>query len=134
MRRLAGTFTVIALILAAMTMSLAQNPNIVTHRPYNRLTELVLRGSINQLERNPKNTPLLGTYLILATPNGKVPVHLGFFRLTDGRLAIGDTVTVIGTLASVNGKNLVLARIVNKGSEMIAVRNENGIALRMARQ
>jgi hypothetical protein len=74
-----------------------------------------------------------GAHVTLQTTGGVVDVHLGDARLLDaGHIGIqtGDTLRIIGENVTFAGTTHFLARIVQKGTQAVAVRSERGIPVR----
>jgi hypothetical protein len=74
-----------------------------------------------------------GAHVTLQTAGGVVDVHLGDARLLDaGHISIqtGDTLRIIGENVTFAGTTHFLARIVQKGTQAVAVRSERGIPVR----
>jgi len=70
-----------------------------------------------------------GTHLTVATEKGSVLVHVAPSRFLNARqwqFAKGDRVEVIGSLIVLQGRQAVVARTITRGSEVVAVRKENG--------
>ncbi|MGA3176636.1 MAG: hypothetical protein ABSE19_04735 [Candidatus Acidiferrum sp.] len=78
-------------------------------------------------------TPPLGAHVTLQTAGGVVDVHLGDARLlTSNHFSIqtGDTLRIIGENVASGTTSTFLARIVQKGTQALAVRSERGIPVR----
>ena len=78
-------------------------------------------------------TPPLGAHVTLQTPGGVVDVHLGNARLLTANhfdIQPGDTLRIIGENATLGSSTPFLARIVQKGTQALAVRSERGIPVR----
>lgn len=71
-----------------------------------------------------------GAHVIVQTASGQVDVHLGdsrFLKQNNFSLAAGSSVRVIGVTSAINGSNVVLARLVQVGTNLLAVRSTTGI-------
>jgi hypothetical protein len=104
-------------------------------RAYDLSREVSLQGTV--VEYRPlSSTPPLGAHVTLQTASGIVDVHLGNPQmLTANRLSLapGDTIRVIGeNLNGIQGTQFV-ARILQKGSQAIAVRSPQGLPLKPGR-
>jgi len=78
-------------------------------------------------------TPPLGARVILQTTGGIVDVHLGNPRLLTANhfnIQAGDTLRIIGENVAFGSAAPFLARIVQKGTQALAVRSERGIPVR----
>jgi len=122
-------------LLALPGVALAQRPNAKPVAPtsggYNMANDVSLQGSILSYTENSK-TPPLGTHVLLQTSSGNVDVHLGDARLLQQAkvsLTQGMSVRFVGQ-SRVIGKNTVfLARLVQVGSQVVAVRSNHGLPL-----
>jgi len=77
--------------------------------------------------------PALGTHVTLQTTGGAVDVHLGDARLLTANhfnIQSGDTLRIIGENVAFGSAAPFLARIVQKGTQALAVRSERGIPVR----
>ena len=78
-------------------------------------------------------TPPLGAHVTLQTTGGVVDVHLGDARLLTANnfnIHTGDTLRIIGENVAFGSAAPFLARIVQKGTQALAVRSERGIPVR----
>ena len=78
-------------------------------------------------------TPPLGAHVTLQTTGGVVDVHLGNARLlaaNNFNIQAGDTLRIIGENVAFGSAAPFLARIVQKGTQALAVRSERGIPVR----
>jgi len=80
-------------------------------------------------------TPPLGAHVTLQTAGGVVDVHLGNARLLAANhfsIQTGDTLRIIGENVAFGNATPFFARIVQKGTQALAVRSLRGIPLRYA--
>lgn len=93
--------------------------------------EVNLVGTVTSFVANSQTGPL-GAHVIVQTASGAVDVHVGtakFLQLNNLTLSSGDMVRVIGE-SFINGSNTVfLARIIQKGTQAVAVRSAHGMPL-----
>jgi len=78
-------------------------------------------------------TPPMGAHVTLQTAGGVVDVHLGDPRLMTAShfsIRVGDTLRVVGENVSFGNSAQFLARIVQKGTQAVALRSERGIPVR----
>jgi hypothetical protein len=78
-------------------------------------------------------TPPFGAHVTLQTTGGVVDVHLGNARLLTANhfdIQAGDTLRIIGENVTFGSAAPFLARIVQKGTQALAVRSERGIPVR----
>ena len=93
--------------------------------------EVNLVGTVTSFVANSQTGPV-GAHIIVQTAGGAVDVHVGsekFLQLNKMTLNSGDSVRVIGE-SFTNGSNTVfLARIIQKGTQAVAVRSARGMPL-----
>jgi hypothetical protein len=104
-------------------------------RGYDLGREVSLQGTV--VEYNPASaTPPLGAHVTLQTSSGIVDVHLGNPQLLAANhfsLAPGDALRIFGENLNGSLGTQFVARIVQKGTNAIAVRSLQGIPLRPGR-
>lgn len=122
-------------LLASPFSVLAQRPSAkpvaVTAGGYNIANESSLQGTVLNYAENSK-TPPLGTHVLLQTSAGNVDVHLGDARLLHQAnlgLAEGMSVRFVGQPQTVGKNTVFLARLVQVGSQVVAVRSNHGLPL-----
>ena len=99
---------------------------------YDIKREGTLVGTVTDFKPS-STTPPLGAHVTLQTTAGVVDVHLGDARLLAANhfnIQSGDTLRIIGAYTPVGSSSLFLARIVQKGTQALAVRTERGIPVR----
>ena len=98
---------------------------------HNLIREVTLLGTVVKYEAASSVAPL-GAHVLLQTPSGQVDVHLGNAKVLQAHhfeLNAGDSVRIIGEDLAYGDGNIFAARIVQKGSQAIAVRNTRGFLL-----
>jgi len=100
-------------------------------RSYNVNREVSLVGTVVKFD--PASTiPPIGAHVTLQTASGPVDVHLGNAKLLAAShmtLNPGDNVRVVGEALALDGSTYFGARIVQKGMQIVAVRNTRGFPL-----
>lgn len=117
-------------LFLAMTAS-AQEKAASLHDGYDLGREVNVVGTVSAVVENSKTGPL-GTHVMVQTAGGAVDVHVGsakFLKLNDLTLASGDAVRVIGESFAIGSDNVFFARIVQKGTQAVAVRSPKGMPL-----
>ena len=102
--------------------------------PYNRLydpkTVEMLAGEVIAVEyHTPRNAGSRGVHLVLKTEKETVNVHLGpewFIENQEMQIEKGDAVEVTGSRVTYEEKPVIIARQVEKGDELLVLRDENG--------
>jgi len=98
---------------------------------YNIANDLSLQGTIVSYTENSK-TPPIGTHVVLRTPSGNVDVHLGdahLLHLAKLNLAPGMSVRFVGQSEAVGQSTVFLARLVQVGAQVVALRSDRGLPL-----
>jgi hypothetical protein len=102
--------------------------------PYNRLydpkTVETREGEVTAIEyHTPRNASGRGVHLVLKTGEEAIPVHLGpewFIENQDTQIEKGDQVKVTGSRVTYQDKPVIIAREVEKGDEVLQLRDDDG--------
>jgi len=131
-----------SVLLLAAGISLAQErtgqpaANSSAKQAYDLSREQTLVGTVISYSASSSTAPL-GPRLILQTASGDVDVHLGDARvLAANQFTIhsGDTLRVIGEEVNFSNRTQFVARILQKGTQAIAVRTTHGFPIAPAAQ
>ena len=98
---------------------------------YNIANDVSLQGTVLRYTENSA-TPPIGTHVLLQTSSGNVDVHLGDARLLHlAKLNItqGWNVRFVGQMDTAGSNPVFLARLVQVGAQVVAVRSERGFLL-----
>lgn len=98
---------------------------------YNIANDVSLQGTVLKYTENSAAPPI-GTHVLLQTSSGNVDVHLGDARLLHlAKLTItpGSNIRFVGQMNTEGSKQIFLARLVQVGSQVLAVRNEHGFLI-----
>jgi hypothetical protein len=127
----------VLLLVSSLTLSLAASAQQAASadlrmlRSYNVNREVSLVGTVVKFD--PASTiPPIGAHVTLQTASGPVDVHLGNAKLlTASHMTLnpGDNVRVVGEALALDGSTYFGARIVQKGMQIVAVRNTRGFPL-----
>ncbi len=101
-------------------------------RSYELSREVSLQGTVVSFTQNSA-TPPLGPHVVVQTASGQIDVHLGDARLLQANhlaLAAGDSIRVIGEDVPYGAGSQFFARILQKGSQTLALRSTRGFPLR----
>jgi hypothetical protein len=85
-------------------------------------------GTVVAYAANSKAAPF-GARVSLQTSSGVIEVHLGDARLLVANhfsIATGDTLRIVGETLAAGNANLIVARIVQKGTQALALRTSRG--------
>ena len=120
----------LALCVSARAQQTAQ-PDARRLQSYDVAREVTLVGTVVKFEAT-SSTPPIGAHLLVQTASGQVDVHLGDARVLKANkleLNAGDSVRIVGeNLVSDSGT--FAARIVQKGTQAVAVRTTRGFLTR----
>lgn len=100
-------------------------------RTYNANREISLVGAVVKYETASENPPM-GAHVTIQTASGQVDVHLGNAKVLEANhfaLNAGDNVRIIGEPMALGEGTYFAARIVQKGTQAVAVRNAKGFPL-----
>ncbi len=101
---------------------------------YQPAQEAILEGTVVSYTAN-SDTPPLGARLVLQTATGNIDIHLGtdaFLKASQFSLTPGDAVRVLGSVAAGRAESIFLARVIQNGSQTLAVRTAAGAPLSLA--
>ena len=100
---------------------------------YNPATEATLSGTVASVKNlPPSGRGGGGLHFILTAPSGPIEVHVGpasFVKSKNVTFAEGDALTVIGSKVTMAGQEVLIAREVKKGDQVLTLRDANGFPL-----
>jgi hypothetical protein len=106
-------------------------PAMQANVAYDLRRETVLQGTIISFTANSGVAPT-GARATIQTASGPINVHLGnaaLLKQSDIILAAGDSVRIVGQNETFGDMNFFAARVLQKGSQSLTLRNSNGIPL-----
>ena len=95
---------------------------------YDTRTVTTVTGQVAAVEQSGRRGR--GLHLQLQTGSGTLPVHLGparFLREQGLELAAGDQVEITGSQIAFDGKPELIAQVVKKGKQALALRDAQGV-------
>jgi hypothetical protein len=98
---------------------------------YDANREISLIGTVVKYE-TASTVPPMGAHVTIQTGSGQVDVHLGNARVllaSHLQLNAGDNVRIVGEPMAIGDSTYFAARIVQKGTQAIAVRNTKGFPM-----
>jgi len=128
-----GTTWLCCSLLLAVAASAQQKPHDLK-AGYDPGREVNLVGSVTSFVADSRTGPL-GAHVVVQTATGLVDVHVGtakFLEQNHLTLTSGDTVRVVGESFTSGANTVFLARIVQKGTQAVAVRSPRGMPLWLA--
>jgi hypothetical protein len=94
--------------------------------------EVTIEGTIQDLVRKPAAGSIFGTHLLVSTSKGTIDAHIGDFVLRGSNKytpAVGQRVSLVGVMATVNHKNVFLTRTIETGNRTVEVRTTRGFLI-----
>jgi hypothetical protein len=124
----------LSLLFAAAACAQTQKAPAVPQRnqAYSVSRETVLQGTVLKYTAESLAAPL-GAHVTVETSSGAVDVHIGSAKLLENNhftLAAGDQIKVVGESLPYGNGTQFFARLMEKGSQSIAVRGIRGLPLR----
>lgn len=108
-------------------------PGSSYNRMYDTKTVETISGSVISIDQIlPDKNMSVGIHLLLNTVNGNVSIHLGpawYIDNQDIQIIKGDIVSVTGSKVTYNGDQVIIAKEVIKGDQILKLRDENGYPL-----
>jgi mono/diheme cytochrome c family protein len=126
-----GYVAVIALATAGGATALGLG-RISTGHQYNPAAETTVKGTVEQVQQSGSGAGWTATHLRLKTESGIVDVRLGpssFLTEKNFTISKGDQIEVTGSEMNYNGAEVLVAREVRKGNQVLMLRNKNGVPL-----
>jgi len=124
-----------ATLCAASTFAQRPGANAVAAKAvsgaYDLSKDVSLQGTVLSFTENSQTAPI-GAHVLLQSATGNVDVHLGdarFLHLSKLNIASGASVRFVGQMSSVGKNPVFLARLVQVGAQVVAVRSDHGLPL-----
>jgi hypothetical protein len=98
---------------------------------YDVSKDVSVQGTVVKYTENSQ-TPPIGAHVLLQTSSGNVDVHLGDARLlhlAKLTLAQGTNARVVGQMGTAGQNPIFFARLVQVGTQLVAVRSNHGLPL-----
>jgi hypothetical protein len=121
----------LAIVLGFISPAHAQQtaqPGVQHLDSYDAGREVFLLGTVVKFT-TASETPPMGAHVILQTSSGQIDVHLGNAKVLQAahlELNPGDSVRIVGEPVAFGDGTYFAARIVQKGTQAVAVRNTKG--------
>ena len=113
---------------AAQSKAIGEGRN---HSAYDASKEVSLQGTVAKFTENSGDLPV-GAHVLVQTTSGQVDVHLGdprLLKLNNMTIAQGESIRIIGEQVETNQGTFFLARLVQQGTQVVAVRSMTGMPL-----
>ncbi|MGE3511788.1 MAG: hypothetical protein AB7N65_23220 [Vicinamibacterales bacterium] len=99
---------------------------------YDPATETTITGPVTDIQTQQGPGRRAAVHLVVQSLSGPILVHVGpvdWLAAHGYAFAKGESVTVVGAMATVNDEPVMLARQITRGSSVMTLRNDAGIAL-----
>jgi DNA/RNA endonuclease YhcR with UshA esterase domain len=100
---------------------------------YNSATETTVTGTVESVKNLPSpGRGGGGLHLMLAVPTGPIEVHVGpasFVSSKNVTFTKGDALTVVGSKVTIDSQEVVIAREIKKGDQVLTLRDAKGFPL-----
>lgn len=113
-------------VAAAQSNAIAEGRN---HSLYDASKEVSLQGTVAKFTENSTDLPV-GAHVLVQTSSGQIDVHLGdprLLKLKNMTITQGASIRIIGELVTTNQGTFFLARVVQIGTQVEAVRSTTGM-------
>lgn len=113
---------------AALSKANAEGRN---HALYDATKEVSLQGTVASFTENSREFPV-GAHVVVQTSAGLVDVHLGdarLLKLNNMTVSQGASVRIIGEPVTTPQGTFFLARLIQQGTQVVAVRSTQGFPL-----
>jgi len=118
------------LLLICVGVAAAQSAYPPKGRIYDPATETTITGKVAAITQHTGKGRGTGTHLMVETSAGTVEVHLGptsYLAAQNASYAKGDQVTVTGSKVKFGSSEVIIAREVKKGDQVLTLRDAQGI-------
>jgi hypothetical protein len=123
--------TITKLMMIALAVGLLGVPNVLAQRNYDPKTVETIEGKVLSIEKTTSAKKRgYGVHLTLQTEKETIEVHLGPASYIDKqtpKIEANDTITVTGSRVTIDEKPAIIAAQVNKGNEVLKLRDNNGL-------
>ena len=100
---------------------------------YNPATEATVTGTVDEIKNVPsQGRGSGGLHLVLSTPSGALDVRVGpasFVSSKGFTFVKGDALTVVGSKVTKMGQEVLIAREIRKGDQVLTLRDAKGFPL-----
>lgn len=124
-------FLISFLLVICVGMAAAQSTYPSKGRIYDPATETTISGKVAEVTQHAgRGHGGTGTHVMLENSAGKVEVHLGptsYLAAQNASYAKGDEITVTGSKVKLGGSDVIIAREVKRGDQVLTLRDAQGI-------
>lgn len=126
-RALAAGAVIVLMATAPLAAQRQRGPGMPR---YDTATETSITGTVTEVQTHQGRMNRTGVHLLLQTATETRDVHLGptaWLESHHFEFTKGETLTVIGSAVTIDGKPAVLAREIKRGETTMTLRNSHGI-------
>ena len=101
---------------------------------YDMSKEVSLQGTVAKFTENSADLPR-GAHVLVQTASGQIDVHLGdakLLKVNNLSISQGSSIRIIGEPVTTDQGTFFLARLVQQGTQVVAVRSTHGMPLSRA--
>ena len=101
---------------------------------YDMSKEVSLQGTVAKFTENSADLPK-GAHVLVQTASGQIDVHLGdakLLKVNNLSISQGSSIRIIGEPVTTDQGTFFLARLVQQGTQVVAVRSTHGMPLSRA--
>ena len=117
-----------SMLVVATPLAVAQRGT----RNYDPTTETTVKGTVEEVKQVAGQHGWNGTHLMLKTDVGILPVHVGpsaYLAAKNFAIAKGDKLTILGSKVQYQRSDVLVAKRITKGSEVLTLRNSAGFPM-----
>lgn len=133
MRKLKHVSLTMIVALGVATVVFAQGRARGGGGHYNTATEVTFSGTVDEVKTIPASgTGPGGLHLMVRSDAGAQEVHVGPIAYVTSKhfeFAKGDAITVTGSKVQMGGQDVVIAREIKKGDQVLMLRDAKGFPL-----
>jgi len=120
---------ILFMLLAALCSNLFSPGALQAQDAYDLAKEIKVQGTIEKIGGPDGSQNAVGSHILVQTSQGVLDVHLGAGSRASAEslaLSVGEQVTVIGMMQTMDSGDVLLARILTAGSRTTILRNSHG--------
>ncbi len=121
-------FAGLAMIAGASTAAAQRGGGMGTPR-YDSATETTITGTVTEVQSHQGRMNRTGVHLMVQTATGTIDVHVAptaWLAEHHHEFSTGDTVTVVGSLVTIDETKALLAREITRGAATVTLRDKSG--------
>lgn len=97
---------------------------------YQKATEVTTSGTVQSIQAESNSGLPKATYLVLQAPPLTLTVNLGMLSVANAPFKVGDQIQATGSLVTINGQQILLARQIQSAGQTLTLRSQSGLVVR----